>query len=386
MTRCPHCKLPMTENEKSSGACPACGARLGPAPATGDPAVQAAGVYQTVLDVAPGSVIVLHRQALLRWIALAALLVCLVAPFFANVRNQPTDPSVGAILAGGAIGVLTAATLFPRMLGNPLRGAVAWILGGLTAVGVILGSPTIGLLTFAAAGVIFAIGVWLVEASGRTVRIGPEGIERNGTWPWPRSTILRWDAVETLTADLKTIRTAQFGRVLGVISQSRLRLRGGGRSWTFSTSFYPGLAGVDHVILGYGRPAALRWTMAAVEEAGVARLGCVRLHRDRIGWRRVSEGATAGLSLSEHLFFTAISLGIYGLYFLARLARGWEEIPLEALRQVELIAGELVLEGLGGRRAIPMASIANGPYLVEMIRFLQATPAILRNDRAFISS
>jgi hypothetical protein len=381
--RCPSCNLPITDSERRAGVCPACGVTFtssaapapapvsSPLPATYDPSLQAAAIYRTTLQVAPDSVIVLERQWPLRAIAVATLVACLVATLLDRPVDRPEDPTVGAIVVGAATGLLIAAIVFLFLLGNSVRWVIAWFAGGTVASGVIYLAPLGRLLPVALAGALGALVVVLRESSMRTIRIRPDGIEWVHGWPRTASHFLAWQRIETVTADLKTIRTTQFGQLIGVRSQSRLRLRGGGQRIDLKSSFYPSLAGGDHIVINYCRPAAMGWTIKAVQEKGSASLGSLRLYRDRIRWRRIAQGATAGFTLTEHLVLTVCSLGIYGVFALMRLIRGWEEIALTELRQITLVAGELVLDGPRGKRVIPIGSIANGPYLVDLVRMQQ---------------
>jgi hypothetical protein len=370
--RCPHCQLALTDQEGRAGTCPVCGKPLaapaGAAPATG-PAEAAAAVYQTALQIAPEAVIVLHRQRLLRMLAAAALIACLVAPFV-DVRPTREGFSPAGLVVAIVTGLLTAGLAYPALLGSSWRLIECWLLGGSVTALVMVSESTVGVIPLALAGAAYAAAV-VVREGGQTVRVRPDGLEWAAFWPGARPTLLPWEQVETVTADLRNVTVSQYGSVIGQYAQSTLELRGGGRRLALNSSLYGGLPGADHVILNYCRLPVILWTMGQIQGKGMVRLGSVRLDRDRLSWWRISQGVTGGFTFTEHLALTVFTLGIWGVFVLLRLALGREGVALAELKNLALAQGELVLEVPRGKRVIPVRCVPSGVFLPEIVRMLQ---------------
>lgn len=223
------------------------------------------------------------------------------------------SPIIRAIAGGSYLAILLA---FVPALGF-WPGARLWI----------------GAFTAAAAFVI-------LYESGLEIEISPEGLRRRRRFPFPDEAFIRWSEVETVTADQKTIvRLGLLGDPVSLGRDSRLVVRGGGRSIVLHVPLFLGAPEDTARVLELARAAAVRWTLAEVLGKGKARLGPVTVTGE-------------------------------GISFAGKLIRGPVAVRFRDMTLVSFQHGTLRFDAGGRSLRVPLSELPNGLYLAQVISAL----------------
>jgi hypothetical protein len=303
---------------------------------------------------------------------LFALAVALaVAPL---VRSE--QDGLAGLFAGLALGFLLAGMLLPffPITTENFRAAIGLIV---TVVGACAGAflaHVTGMVPYVAVVAPSALILFLLEQS-LSLRIGADGIERARWFPWSSSRFIPWQTVQTIRADLRTIKI--HGALLSTTEeQALLIITGNGARISFNTARWSKGNNYVQVVLARSREAAVRWTLTQVRDSGRADLGSLRLYRDRLAWSRVTAFATS-LSFEHEVVHVLVALVVgillipYGIWLLVEWVRGFEEVAMEKIRGLQLDRGALRIAWTDGARGLSCRAVRNALYLPEIVQALK---------------
>ncbi|MDD5303202.1 MAG: hypothetical protein PHS14_08840 [Elusimicrobia bacterium] len=200
--------------------------------------------------------------------------------------------------------------------------------------------------------------VFLYER-GLEIEISGAGLRRRRSFPLAGNIFIPWDAVETVTADQKTVvRLGLLGDPVSRHDDSRLVVRGAGRAITVHVPLFRGASQDVARVLELASPAAVRWTLAEVRGKGKARLGPVAVAADGLVCRR---SAVMGWARAFRLF---------GAGFAAEWIQGPLTVSFKDMTLVSFQNGTLRFDAGGRSLRVPLAELPNGLCLAQVISAL----------------